>query len=83
MKRRRSPLSEEDDNFWAVGIDKGSGMIKTVAQGGYDFAKRSAAYFRSIGYSGVIMNEAEFKAAQARDAKAFHSAILGGVSDAS
>lgn len=82
MKGRGTPPSEKDDNFWAVGIDKGSGMIKTVAQGGYDFAKRNATHFRNLGYGGVIMNDAEFKEAQVRDAKAFHATTFGGFSNA-
>ena len=62
--------ARESDDYWAVGRDKRTGFIKAVSQGGYDFAKRTAAYYRSVGYSGVVMNELEFKEAQERDEEA-------------
>lgn len=39
------------DDWFAIAIDKGTGYYHTCSIGNEEFAKRTAKYYRSIGYN--------------------------------
>lgn len=57
-------MPEREETWYAVGFDKFTGYMQAVSNGDRDFALRTAAYYRSIGYHGRVLTEEEFDRTQ-------------------
>ena len=57
----------DNETWYAVGFDKGTGYMRAVSNGGRNFALKTAAYYRSIGYHGRVLSEDEFDQTQAME----------------
>ena len=60
-------MPEREETWYEVGFDKFTGYMTAVSNGDRDFALRTAAYYRKIGYHGRVLSEEEFDQAQATE----------------
>lgn len=49
-----------EENYVAQAIDRNTEFFKTNSCGDYDFAIRTAKYYRSIGYNAKVFSESEY-----------------------